>query len=174
MDCRAFYIAEDEVDTLLEKTVGSPVWAEVALPPDLHNSLQARLDEMAAGINERVAESMRQGIDLRLLTLAGSFGLSTFDLDVILICLASEIDRRYERLYAYLQDDVTRKHPSVALVLDLYARRWKPRSRSASAWHLLRRYVTTGCCTYSTIPTCVNPRYWGHTCNSIRASPIIC
>ena len=40
-------------------------------------------------------------------------------IDVLLICLASELDLRYERLYAYLQDDVTRKQPSVDLVLNL-------------------------------------------------------
>src|SRR5262249_34863672 len=47
------------------------------------------------------------------------FRLTSFDVDCLLICLASEIDPRYERLYAYLQDDVTRKWPSVGLILDL-------------------------------------------------------
>jgi hypothetical protein len=37
----------------------------------------------------------------------------------LLICLAPEIDLRYERLYAYLQDDVTRKRPTVDLALNL-------------------------------------------------------
>lgn len=34
-------------------------------------------------------------------------------------CLAPELDRRYERLYGYLQDDVTKKRPNVDLVLNL-------------------------------------------------------
>ncbi len=46
-------------------------------------------------------------------------GLSAFDLDVVLIALAPEFDLRYERLYAYLQDDVTRRRPSVDLALNL-------------------------------------------------------
>ena len=37
----------------------------------------------------------------------------------LLIALAPEIDPRYERLYAYLQDDVTRKRPSIDLTLNL-------------------------------------------------------
>jgi hypothetical protein len=49
------------------------------------------------------------------------FQLSDFDLNVILIALAPEIDLRYERLYAYLQDDVTRKRPTVDLALNLFA-----------------------------------------------------
>jgi SpoVK/Ycf46/Vps4 family AAA+-type ATPase len=55
----------------------------------------------------------------RLAWLKSTFGLSRFEVDVILIALAPELDLRYERLYAYLQDDVTRKRPSIDLVLNL-------------------------------------------------------
>jgi AAA+ superfamily predicted ATPase len=51
--------------------------------------------------------------------LRDTFGLSDLDVEVILIALASEIDLRYERLYAYLQDDVTRKRPTIDLCLNL-------------------------------------------------------
>jgi Winged helix domain, variant/ATPase family associated with various cellular activities (AAA) len=47
------------------------------------------------------------------------FELTAFDLDVVLIALAPEVDLRYERIYAYLHDDVTRRRPSVDLALDL-------------------------------------------------------
>lgn len=55
----------------------------------------------------------------RLLWLQCVYGLTNLDLDVILIGLAPEIDLRYERLYAYLQDDVTRRRPSIDLALNL-------------------------------------------------------
>jgi SpoVK/Ycf46/Vps4 family AAA+-type ATPase len=51
--------------------------------------------------------------------LAQEYGLSSFDLDVILIALAPELDLRYERIFAYLQDDITCKRPSVDLALNL-------------------------------------------------------
>lgn len=51
--------------------------------------------------------------------LIKEFDLSPFDIDVMRIALAPELDLRYERLYAYLQDDVTRKRPSVDLTLNL-------------------------------------------------------
>jgi len=38
---------------------------------------------------------------------------------VILIALAPEVDLRYERLYAYLQDNVARRRPTVELMLNL-------------------------------------------------------
>lgn len=47
------------------------------------------------------------------------FELSAFDLGLVAIALAPEINLRYERIYAYLQDDVTRKRPSVNLALNL-------------------------------------------------------
>ncbi|MGD2114428.1 MAG: AAA family ATPase, partial [Acidobacteriota bacterium] len=50
------------------------------------------------------------------------FDLAPFDLDALLVCLAPELDLRFETLYAYLHDDVTRKRPSAGLVLELACR----------------------------------------------------
>ena len=55
----------------------------------------------------------------RLLWLQNEYKLTEFDLDLLLIGLAPEIDLRYERLYAYLQDDVTRRRPSIDLALNV-------------------------------------------------------
>lgn len=52
-------------------------------------------------------------------SLARWFGLSDFDLDLVLIALAPEIDLRYERVYGFLQDDTTRRRASVDLALSL-------------------------------------------------------
>lgn len=90
----AFYIPEDEVEALLEQPVGSPFWAGIPLPPDTQQALQNTLDEMGSLTHARTAESLRRGIDLRLARLGDRLGLSAFDLDVLLVCLAPEIDRR--------------------------------------------------------------------------------
>jgi hypothetical protein len=55
----------------------------------------------------------------RLAWLQQTFGLSNFDLDIVAIALAPELDRRYERLYIYLQDDVRARRPTVDLALNL-------------------------------------------------------
>ena len=47
------------------------------------------------------------------------FSLSEFELDVVCLALAPELDLKYERLYAYLQDDVTRRHPTLDLALNV-------------------------------------------------------
>ena len=115
----AFYIPDAEADELLEKVIGAPIWASVPLPAELRAVLQARLDQLSADVAKHTAESLREGVPLRLAELASMFDLTAFDLDVILICLAPELDRGYERLYAYLHDDVTRRQPTVDLVLNL-------------------------------------------------------
>jgi SpoVK/Ycf46/Vps4 family AAA+-type ATPase len=115
----AFYIPEAEADALLDKAIGAPTWAGVPLPPELRATLQTRLDQLSADIAQHTAGSLRQGVSLRLVELARLFDLTAFDVDVILACLAPELDRGYERLYAYLHDDVTRRRPTVELVLNL-------------------------------------------------------
>jgi SpoVK/Ycf46/Vps4 family AAA+-type ATPase len=55
----------------------------------------------------------------RLTWLQQTVGLSDFEIALMLVALAPEIDLRYERFYAYLQDDVTRKRPTVDLALNL-------------------------------------------------------
>jgi hypothetical protein len=115
----AFYVPEAEVDEILHTGVGAPPWGAVALPPELRDAVQSRLDALSAEIAQRSAVSRRQGVPLRIVELADLFGLPAFDVDVVLTCLAPELDGRYERLYAYLHDDVTRRRPSVGLVLNL-------------------------------------------------------
>jgi hypothetical protein len=91
---RGLYVSREEVDRLLVRE------------PD--DSLFGNGDEIVA-----------TGAAARLDSLRRNFGLDRFAAEAIVIALAPEFDLRYERLYGYLQDDVTRKHPSVDLVLNL-------------------------------------------------------
>jgi SpoVK/Ycf46/Vps4 family AAA+-type ATPase len=114
------YISEQEVDALLARPTGRPHWAAGGAWHD-PSVLEAfdRLGE-AIGVGEQRAPDDAKR--LRLTELTRFFGLTPFDRDTLLICLAPELDLRYERLYAYLQDDVTKKQPSIDLVLNLLCR----------------------------------------------------
>lgn len=57
--------------------------------------------------------------DSRLGWLARAYHLDGFDLGVLAIALAREVDLRYGRLFAYLQDDVSRRAPTLDLALNL-------------------------------------------------------
>lgn len=48
------------------------------------------------------------------------WGFTDFDTAVLLLALAPELDLRYERIYGYLQDDITKRKPSVDLALNLF------------------------------------------------------
>lgn len=115
---QGLYIPEEEVDALLAQPAGLPRWALGCNTPR-SDEIEAALEQLATDITRRKTASIRRGIRLRLVELARLFELTPFDTDALLICLAPEIDLRYERLYAYLQDDVTKKRPSVDLVLNL-------------------------------------------------------
>jgi AAA+ superfamily predicted ATPase len=56
---------------------------------------------------------------MRLEQAARRFELSANEVDVLLLAIAPDIDPRYIRLFAYLQDDVTQKRPTVNLLLNL-------------------------------------------------------
>ncbi|MEV5277379.1 ATP-binding protein [Streptomyces sp. NPDC051994] len=55
----------------------------------------------------------------RLTAVAAGFGLTVLDELILLAALAPDVDRRFEQLYGYLNDDVGRRRASVALALEL-------------------------------------------------------
>lgn len=56
----------------------------------------------------------------RLDRLASEFGLSSFEVDVLLACMAPDMDTAFERIYGFLQDDLSMKRPTVALLLRMF------------------------------------------------------
>ena len=65
---------------------------------------------------EQVADHTSAG---RLEMLAQTCRLTELDVDLLLVALACDIDPRFEQLFGYLNDDVTRRRPSVAVALAL-------------------------------------------------------
>lgn len=52
--------------------------------------------------------------------LAHLFGLTPFDSNVLLMCLAPELDPAFERIYSYVQDDIKRKYVTPHLALSFF------------------------------------------------------
>jgi SpoVK/Ycf46/Vps4 family AAA+-type ATPase len=97
---RGLYVSEQDAARLLAQEPCAPAFAGLAAAaPSLLNPAEE--------------------YPPRLARLARMYDLNAFDVDVMLLALAAEIDLRYERVFAYLQDDVTRKRPSVDLALNL-------------------------------------------------------
>ncbi|CAG0933339.1 ATP-dependent zinc metalloprotease FtsH [Thermoflexales bacterium] len=116
---RGLRISEAEASALADRPLASNWGQAVALS----TAEVAAFDQAARAANNAVhlieQAARQQQVVLRLQQLATTFQFDAFDLDAFLICLAPALDLRYERLYAYLQDDVTRKLVSLNLILDL-------------------------------------------------------
>ena len=101
---RGLYLSEDHVERLLSPGRG-----------------RRRRD---AGAASRDRARRRQGGEARTRTCAcaGSprtFSLEPLDIELLLVALAPDLDARFERLYGYLHDDVTRRRASIGLALEL-------------------------------------------------------
>jgi SpoVK/Ycf46/Vps4 family AAA+-type ATPase len=58
--------------------------------------------------------------------LVALFGLTTFERNALLLCLAPELDPSFAQLYAYVQDDVARRFATIHLALTLYRNHGAP------------------------------------------------
>ena len=118
---RGLFISEDEINQLL---AGAAARSEELAPPDDAGTrkLQEAVEQTGRQIAALVEKASESGAHLALRNLARLFRLSAFDVDALLVCIAPELNVKYGKLYAYLQNDVTRKRPSADLILNLFCR----------------------------------------------------
>ncbi len=116
---RGLVITDDEALALTQKPAASHWGSGVALPDEVESRLASALSFAEHRKRSMEDEAQQGGITLRLLALKQTFGLDEFDWWALMICLAPALDLRYERIFSYLQDDVTRVHPGADLILTL-------------------------------------------------------
>ncbi|MCZ4122304.1 ATP-binding protein [Streptomyces sp. H39-S7] len=102
---RGLYLTQDTVRHLLRRREedASPSGPE---EPDLAQETEG-------------ADESPPSDDDRLHRLAHWLRLSPLDTQILLIALAPDLDRTFESLYGYLNDDVTQRRATVTLALDL-------------------------------------------------------
>lgn len=72
-----------------------------------------------ASASAALEDAEEQGFLPRLAQLASAFHLNVFEYDAFLLCLAPSLDLRYERIFGYIQDDVTLRRPTVNTILQV-------------------------------------------------------
>lgn len=90
------------------------------------SSLQEKLDDEEANqlalnrrsVDLRLRETSQDGIPI--LQLFDRFGLDPFEKNCVLLAYAAVLDEKYEKLFAYLQDDISKKSPTLSLVASLF------------------------------------------------------
>lgn len=120
---RGLVISEENVDRILDSVdfLGDIWKLEPALAKSV-DDLDQELENRQQEIRARMEASAQAGKKLALPHLAAACGLSPAEVDILLVALAPELEPRYETLYAYLQNDVTRKRASEDLSLNLICR----------------------------------------------------
>jgi hypothetical protein len=115
---RGLRTSDEEALALLDRPFAASWGQTVSLgaAAEAFSAQEAAAERQASAL---AAQAAAAGQPVRLQQLVEAFGLDRFALDAFLVCLAPTLDLRYERLYGYLQDDVTRRRPTVNLILDL-------------------------------------------------------
>ena len=141
---RGLFLAEDEIDLLVGATPRHP-----GRPSTPETDAERRLSPVIAQLDHQIAQktslALEHCVHLALPRLVRLFQLTPFDVDTLLVCLAPELDRKYEKLYAYLQNDITCKKPSLDLLLQLlcasFDDKLQARSRLVAEAPLLREQL---------------------------------
>jgi AAA+ superfamily predicted ATPase len=95
-------------------------WGDMAQDDEVTRAAVERQGRAARQSQEWLQLAAHHRIVVRLQHLQRVFGLSSFEIDTLLLCLAPSFDLRYEQLYSYLQNDINRKRPCVNLALQLF------------------------------------------------------
>jgi hypothetical protein len=115
---RGLYISDEQVDQLVRQIADhhfpdQPVGGEEDQAPDARS-----LSERAELLRLDTARRLPSGFPW--CQLVQTFGLLAAEADVLLLAIASDLDVKYETLFAYLNNDVTRKWPTHDLALRLF------------------------------------------------------
>ena len=118
---RGLVITENEIRSYFEMPPGSR--ERDVCDPLLAESVREAFDH----ISDRISFTERDGKDgdpkdVRISDIIGSFELSRLEVLALLLALAAALDRRYERIFGFLQDDVSKREPSLGLLYMLYNR----------------------------------------------------
>ncbi len=128
-DLTPFCVTDEQVDALLRRVDAfTEAMTEQPEPPAQDPEPEQHLRRLAAA----------RGVTLPLDALATRFGLTRQELDALLLVAAPELDPGYERIYAYVVDNLNRRAPSVELLVTVGAQ--TPASRLA----LRRTLASTG------------------------------
>jgi len=123
---RGLVLTEERMLRLLDGSSDGEVPLTAARIAELQGLIAAiwRMDQLIA---ERKAQARAEGISLTLPAIVERLGLTSFEEQCLLVCLAPEWDAKYGKLFAYLHDDVMQKEPTVELLLRLLCTKYRER-----------------------------------------------
>ena len=116
---RGLYISEEEIDGLFGGSQGRMAESPFNSEPENLERIKIAIQNKRKENELKKEEAVRRGIVFPLDKLAQTLDLNAFDREALLLALGPELHLKYERIYAYLQDNVTKRRPTVDLLLTL-------------------------------------------------------
>ncbi|GHH05032.1 ATP-binding protein [Amycolatopsis oliviviridis] len=133
-DLTPFCVTDEQVDALLDRVDAfTEAMTEPPSAPRRDPDSEQHLRRLAAS----------RGVTLPLDALAARYGLSRVEQDAMLLVAAPELDPGYERVYAYVVDNLNRRSPCVELLVTVAAESPADRlalRRTLGSTGTLRRY----------------------------------
>src|SRR5215475_1324278 len=102
---RGLYISDEQVNQLINRALN-------------YEGPSSAMDELTAQAESlRAANLSQDDDDSPWPNLLAEFSLSPIEQDILLLALAPELELKYETLFAYLNNDITRKWPTFDLAI---------------------------------------------------------
>lgn len=108
----------EQIESPATDLPGSKPWTEESCSS---SELAALTPEENAEQEALRTRAVVMGFTLPLDRLAQALELTPAEEEAVLLCAATEFDRSYERIYAYILDDLNRRYPCVELLCSLTA-----------------------------------------------------
>ncbi|HEY90607.1 MAG TPA: ATP-binding protein [Dehalococcoidia bacterium] len=124
-------VSEDEVDDILSDSL-----LTTAKGTDDFDSfpLEDRLSQFEIENTRKGTPYICCGTSSRLEQFVDAFGLNQFEREIILLGLLPEVALRYQKLFAYLNDDISRKIPTIDMALQCFQNTFNEKTNSRRAF----------------------------------------
>lgn len=99
---RGLFISDEEIDLMIGRERENPESA--AARGESEQMMLTAIEQLEDQIAGKVLTSQNQGVFLSLVTLAQVLHLTPFDTGILLVCMAPEMDQKYERLFCLLTE----------------------------------------------------------------------
>jgi hypothetical protein len=110
------FISASHIENLLKKKT-----KETKLDHNLEE-LAAEINQKEKEIRENLALSRENGVYMPFDILQQLFDLGYHEIQILIIAIAPVVDSKYEKIYAYSNDSVSRKNPSIQLLYKLFCK----------------------------------------------------
>ncbi len=108
-------VSRAEFEMNLSKAVDSVIGA------NLQNEEIADVEALAGYFSARMKRTRAVHPEFPVLQLINKFSLDRFAEDCLLLAYAVQLDKKYEKIFAFLQDDITKKTPTAETAIRLFA-----------------------------------------------------